>query len=102
MLAIDAMHTVDGGVTSHVLGNLFFELVYEELPGRPKHSVGTLWREINKQYNENGKIEHRLSFHCCCSSATLGWILCKRRALLFYWVQRGVQKFLGGGLNSRA
>ena len=53
-LAPDAMHTVDGGVSSHVLGNVFYELTYEQIGGPPQDAVGALWRQIKQLYNDLG------------------------------------------------
>ena len=62
-LAPDAMHTVDGGVAYHVLGNLFYELTYEQIGGPPQDAVGTLWGKIKQLYNDLSTIGHRMSFH---------------------------------------
>eukprot|EP00959_Pyramimonas_sp_CCMP1952_P349294 7318577-Pyramimonas_sp.AAC.1 len=59
------MHTVDLGVASHVLGNIFYELVYEQTAGPANDAVGILWRKIKELYNDLGTRGHRMSSHSC-------------------------------------
>eukprot|EP00959_Pyramimonas_sp_CCMP1952_P250953 5245163-Pyramimonas_sp.AAC.1 len=68
-MAADAMHTIDSGVTSHILGNTFYEIVYEQIGGRATDAVGRLWREIKQVYVDIGSTGHKLSFNSWRSSA---------------------------------
>ena len=63
-LALDTMHVVDLGTTSHVLGNAIYEIVYEQSGGMSaKRATANLWEEMQKQYKDLN-IPHRATFQC--------------------------------------
>eukprot|EP00959_Pyramimonas_sp_CCMP1952_P458278 9476370-Pyramimonas_sp.AAC.1 len=65
------MHTIDLGVTSHILGNTVCEIVYEQIGGTSVDAVSRLWREIKQAYSDIGSSGHKLSFKCWRTSACL-------------------------------
>ena len=62
-LMIDSMHCVDLGVTSHLLGNCLYEMVYEQRPrGQSiKAAVAHVWTRIQQIYDSQ-QTKHRISF----------------------------------------
>ena len=62
-IAIDSMHTIDLGVTSHVLGNALYEFIYEQRRhGQTvKQAVAHVWSRIQAIYDEQNT-QYRISF----------------------------------------
>jgi hypothetical protein len=48
---LDMMHVMELGVTSHAIGNLFFDLVYCQLPGPRAQAFHSVWTEILNCYS---------------------------------------------------
>ena len=65
MIAIDSMHTIDLGVTSHILGNTLFEIIFEQRPHgwTIKKQVAHVWARIQDIYKEQNT-KYRISFDC--------------------------------------
>ena len=51
-ISIDSMHTVDLGVTSHILGNVLKEIIYEQIAAPAKDACATVWKRIREIYDE--------------------------------------------------
>ena len=70
-LAVDAMHTVDGGVTSHVEGNTIFEVVFEQSDGMPaKAAMTKVWGRMKDIYDELGIREQKITCFSCRVTAS--------------------------------
>ena len=56
------MHTVDGGVTSHVEGNTIFEVVFEQSDDMPaKAAMTKVWGKMKDIYDELGIREQKIT-----------------------------------------
>lgn len=49
---IDMLHVFELGITAHAVGNLLFEIVYEQLPGPRLTAFNRLWTRILDLYEE--------------------------------------------------
>ena len=62
--ALDVLHILDLGISAHMIGNLFFDLVFLQLPGNREANLKTVWTHVlqNCQDIEHGKGLTRLEF----------------------------------------
>ena len=64
MLHIDVMHTMDLGITEHVVANTLFTIVYQDMPGRgpaaKEQCFNQIWVKIQEAYSRLG-LEYKLS-----------------------------------------
>lgn len=70
MLQLDVMHTMDLGITEHVVANVLHSILYTDLPGRgpatKKQQFNQLWLKIQQCYKDLD-LKHRLTnFSLAC------------------------------------
>lgn len=60
-VGLDCLHTLELGMVAHLIGNLFFELCYFELPGTRAMALAALFKRILEIYRELGITKSRIS-----------------------------------------
>ena len=70
MIHLDFMHTLDLGVTEHVIANILWTIIYQDMPGRGKEAMKKNFNEVWLMIQEAYKVQqlsHRLtSFSLQC------------------------------------